>query len=160
MTSSTACIARKSSASVPRVEARSKLFMTFGSPLDKIAFLFAIQGSNREGREALAASTQPVIAFPSRRPRWVNIYSGWDIISGSLEFYDKAAWPQGGREPRATPKRRVWLAAHTRVIGTADWSSIRSRIREDTRDTVFVGAKSGANRRRQSDDITGRQKCI
>jgi hypothetical protein len=23
------------------------------------------------------------------RPRWVNIYSRWDIISGALDYYDR-----------------------------------------------------------------------
>lgn len=98
---------------VPGVQARSKLFVTFGSPLDKTAFLFAIQGSNREGREALAASVQPLIGFPSRRPRWVNVYSGWDIISGSLDFYDKSATSPRRVENQSDPEACVWLAAHT-----------------------------------------------
>lgn len=98
---------------VPGVQARSKLFVTFGSPLDKTAFLFAIQGSNREGREALAASVQPLIGFPSKRPRWVNVYSGWDIISGSLEFYDKSATSPRHIENQSDPEACVWLAAHT-----------------------------------------------
>jgi hypothetical protein len=98
---------------VPDVQARSTLFVTFGSPLDKIAFLFSLQGSNREGLDALAASAQPLIAFPSIRPRWVNIYSNWDIISGRLDFYDKK--PVGSRhvENLSDPDACVWLAAHT-----------------------------------------------
>jgi len=100
---------------VPDVRARSKLFVTFGCPLDKTAFLFAIQGSNREGREALATSVQPLIGFPATRPRWVNVYSGWDIISGSLDFYDRPDLPKS--DPTrivnaADPEASVWLAAH------------------------------------------------
>jgi hypothetical protein len=98
---------------VPGVQARSTLFVTFGSPLDKTAFLFAIEGSNREGREALAASVQPLIGFPSTRPRWVNVYSGWDIISGSLEFYDASETSPRHIENKSDPEACVWLAAHT-----------------------------------------------
>jgi hypothetical protein len=98
---------------VPGVQARSKLFVTFGSPLDKIAFLFAMQGSNREGLDALAASIQPLIAFPAIRPRWVNLYSNWDIISGGLDFYDKTPDSPHHVENVSDPDACVWLAAHT-----------------------------------------------
>jgi hypothetical protein len=98
---------------VPDVESRSKLFVTFGSPLDKIAFLFAIQGSNREGRDALAASEEPLIAFPEKRPRWVNVYSEWDIISGSLDFYDRCPQSPHHVENISDPEACTWLAAHT-----------------------------------------------
>ena len=98
---------------VPGVQARVKLFVTFGSPLDKIAFLFALQGSNREGLDALAASVEPMIAFPAIRPRWVNMYSNWDIISGSLDFYDKAPDSPHHVENMSDPDACVWLAAHT-----------------------------------------------
>ena len=98
---------------VPGVQARSKLFVTFGSPLDKIAFLFAMQGSNREGLDALAASVQPLIAFPTIRPRWVNMYSNWDIISGGLDFYDKTPGSPHHIENVSDPDACVWLAAHT-----------------------------------------------
>ena len=98
---------------VPGVQARSKLFVTFGSPLDKIAFLFSMQGSNREGLDALAASAQPLIAFPTIRPRWVNMYSNWDIISGGLDFYDKTPGSPHHVENLSDPDACVWLAAHT-----------------------------------------------
>jgi hypothetical protein len=42
------------------VHARTRALVTFGSPLDKTAYLFRIQGSANAGiREALAAATQP-----------------------------------------------------------------------------------------------------
>jgi hypothetical protein len=70
---------------------RTPLFLTFGSPLDKIAFLFKGQGS-RTGttRENLAAARQPLILDYAYRKRlsWINIYSKKDIISGSLDFFD------------------------------------------------------------------------
>ncbi len=72
------------------VARRTPLFLTFGSPLDKTAFIFAIQHRRTtQAREALAASAQPMLQDYAWRPdRWVNIYSPWDIISGALEYYD------------------------------------------------------------------------
>ena len=72
----------------PAVKGRTKLLLTFGSPLDKTAFLFGAQGTGSEAREALAASVQPLISDPASRPEWVNVYSRWDIIGGSLNYYD------------------------------------------------------------------------
>jgi hypothetical protein len=79
---------------------RTPLLLTFGSPLDKTAFIFAIQHRRTtQAREALAASSQPMLQdYDSRPGRWVNIYSPWDIISGALEYYDL---------PGATDPRRV-----------------------------------------------------
>lgn len=79
---------------------RTRALVTFGSPLDKTAFLFRIQASSEENwiREQLAASVQPLIvdykyrcddpANPKRKLDWVNIWSPFDVISGSLEYYD------------------------------------------------------------------------
>jgi hypothetical protein len=69
---------------------RTPLFLTFGSPLDKTAFIFSLQGhKTSEAREALAASVQPMISDYRFRPKeWVNLWSPWDIISGHLGFYD------------------------------------------------------------------------
>jgi hypothetical protein len=43
------------------VVARTKLLLTFGSPLDKIAFIFGAQLADAKTRDALAASFQPLI---------------------------------------------------------------------------------------------------
>ncbi len=77
-------------ASAPEIVPRTRLLLTFGSPLDKTAFVFGIQGPGTEvgaARRALAASVQPLITH-AVRPPWVNIYSPWDIISGALDYYD------------------------------------------------------------------------
>jgi hypothetical protein len=77
-----------------KVVGRTKRLITFGSPLDKTAFLFRTQVSDaRNLREALAARQQPLILdYAKFRPldtfRWINIYSPADIVSGSLEYYD------------------------------------------------------------------------
>ena len=72
------------------VARRTPLFLTFGSPLDKTTFVFAIQHRRTtQAREALVASAQPMLQGYEWRPaRWVNIYSPWDIMSGSLEYFD------------------------------------------------------------------------
>lgn len=99
-----------------KVLSRTPLFVTFGSPLDKTAFIFALQGrGTSEARESLAASVQPLLQSYDYRPaRWINIYSAWDLISGALGFYDlpdssnpKAV--ENVRDPDAT----TLLIAHT-----------------------------------------------
>lgn len=74
------------------VVARTRRFITFGSPLDKTAFLFRTQISpDHHYREALACLQQPLILTYVVRPtqfRWYNLYSAADIISGNLAYYD------------------------------------------------------------------------
>lgn len=73
-----------------QVANRTAMFLTFGSPLDKTAYIFrnhkAIEAEVREG---LAARVQPMIMDYKNRPsRWVNLYSWHDWISGPLDYYD------------------------------------------------------------------------
>ena len=112
----------------PEIAARTRLFLTFGSPLDKTAFIFGAQGAGTEAREALAASVQPLISDAQVRPRWVNIYSTWDIISGSLDFYDLP--DRSNRHPVENIKDRkatTLLAAHVRVL--AQRNALRNACR-------------------------------
>jgi hypothetical protein len=70
---------------------RTNSLVTFGSPLNKTAFFFTIQGKDTlRIRERLAATVQPMIEsyHKFRKFRWINVYSRNDIISGKLEFYD------------------------------------------------------------------------
>lgn len=83
---------------------RTSLFLTFGSPLDKTAFIFASQSKNTSAtREALAANLQPLIQSYAlyRDINWINVYSSRDVISGHLAFYDN------DRADGFTEKRRV-----------------------------------------------------
>jgi pimeloyl-ACP methyl ester carboxylesterase len=97
----------------PEIAGRTRLFLTFGSPLDKTAFIFGAQGAGTEAREALTASFQPLITDERVRPRWVNIYSPWDIISGSLDYYDRPDRSnRNAVENVADPKATTLLAAH------------------------------------------------
>lgn len=72
---------------------RTKLLLTFGSPLDKTTYLFSLQREKTSlEREALVAAAQPLILDPKYRDpakfEWINIYSHNDIISGRLDFFD------------------------------------------------------------------------
>jgi hypothetical protein len=100
---------------------RTRALITFGSPLDKTAFIFRMQASRDEDwiREQLAASAQPLIlSYEQYRPltfRWVNIWSSMDIISGSLEYYDDPAGPPSPEQHvENLPDPQAWipLAAH------------------------------------------------
>jgi len=73
-----------------RIVERTRMFLTFGSPLDKTAFLFRTQSDMHSAvREVGAAAVQPMIQHYANRPKeWVNLYSKSDIISGALDYYD------------------------------------------------------------------------
>lgn len=96
-----------------QVRARTPLLLTFGSPLDKTAFVFRTQGSKEaDVREALAAAMQPIIVDGANRPaRWVNIWSRRDWISGPLEYYERPG--DGYVENLADPEATLPLIAHT-----------------------------------------------
>lgn len=83
-----------------RVAERTPVFLTFGSPLDKIAYLFRTQAAaDNNIREALAAEVQPMIVRydAAHRPaRWINVWSPDDWISGAIEFYDDPDPVAGG----------------------------------------------------------------
>jgi len=89
-----------------RISERTKLFLTFGSPLDKAAFVFRTQLSDEDQvKAALSASTQPLINNTALRPeRWINIWSPWDIISGHLDNYDIE---QSGKATNARPVENI-----------------------------------------------------
>jgi pimeloyl-ACP methyl ester carboxylesterase len=74
-----------------RILERTRGLVTFGSPLDKTAYIF--RGQPREDfalREVLAATWQPLIRkYRYRPPSWINIWSRHDPISGSLDYYDE-----------------------------------------------------------------------
>src|SRR5579872_329244 len=72
------------------VPERTRMFLTFGSPLDKTAFLFrTLKDMHSAVREVGAAAVQPMIADYAFRPQeWVNLWSPADIISGHLDYYD------------------------------------------------------------------------
>jgi hypothetical protein len=75
---------------------RTKVLVTFGSPLDKTAFIF--RRVIKPIREKMAESVQPLIAdYANRTFKWFNVYNKRDIIAGSLEFYDLPNSKEPGR---------------------------------------------------------------
>ena len=84
---------------------RTRGLLTFGSPLDKTAFIFGFRGSETGvPREILAARVQPLIdSYDFRTFPWVNVFSAADLVSGRLRFYDTPSPPSG-----AARRRRVW----------------------------------------------------
>jgi hypothetical protein len=74
-----------------QVAERTATMVTFGSPLNKTAFLFTIQGKDTlHIRERLACTVQPLImSYPKfRKLKWINVFSRNDIVSGHLNFFD------------------------------------------------------------------------
>ncbi len=104
-----------------QVVKRTRALITFGSPLDKTAFIFRMQANSDQDwiREQLAASAQPLILkYEDYRPdsfTWMNIWSPMDIISGSLDYYDDPAVKPGDPrhvQNRVDPEAWVPLMAH------------------------------------------------
>lgn len=103
---------------------RTRALVTFGSPLDKTAFIFRMQARNDQEwiREQLAASAQPLIVdYEKYRPAgfdWINIWSRMDIVSGELNYYDVHDDPSkiANRKPcvqnMTDPKANIPLYAH------------------------------------------------
>jgi hypothetical protein len=86
------------------VASRTEALVTFGSPLNKTAFLFTIQGKNSMHiRERLACTVQPLILSyrKFRKLNWINVYSRNDIISGPLTFYDLPGYQNAPQPPQA-----------------------------------------------------------
>jgi hypothetical protein len=115
------------------VEQRTCLLETFGSPLDKIAFFFTIQGKQTfHIREELAAAVQPLIqSYPKfRNFPWINIYSPHDVVSGSLQFYDLPNAANAVKVKNMTdPDAVVPLAAHVDYWkNDVVWEQLYARI--------------------------------
>lgn len=112
------------------VEARTRAFVTFGSPLDKIAFLFGMRHPNHAAH-ALAATVQPFLQSRVRRFEWINIHSAHDIVSGPLEYFNDLRVPpevlpviNERDETAATPlvaHVEYWTGEHLarRILGLA-----------------------------------------
>jgi hypothetical protein len=89
-----------------RIAERTCLLETFGSPLNKVAFFFTIQGNDSfQIREQLAESVQPLIMNYKYRPYpWINVRSPNDIISGEMYLYD---WPLPGSKTSKAPEGSI-----------------------------------------------------
>jgi len=126
---------------VHHVVERTRRFITFGSPLDKTAFLFRTQVSaGHYLREALAALRQPLIlSYAKFRPsefRWVNIYSRADVVSGPLTYYDEPLTAGTPTDPSRNPVVNVvdyqaWVPFYAHV---QYWNNVK--LREELREAV------------------------
>lgn len=101
------------------VLARTSHLITFGSPLDKTAFLFRNQSNHPRDplREQLAAGFQPLILDYGFRQNltWINLWAPKDVISGALDSYDSPDLRPDDRlrvQNRKDPAGRTWFAAH------------------------------------------------
>jgi hypothetical protein len=114
---------------------RISQLITFGSPLDKTAFLFRTQISpEHHYREALAALQQPLVLDYRLRPfPWINLYSHADIVSGHLVYYDVPTPPPTAADPNPMPipepigynpvQNVIDPAAHTPILAhTQYWN--------------------------------------
>ena len=106
---------------VPR---RTRALVTFGSPLDKTAFLFRAQSEFSDVREAMAAAAQPLITGYANRPIWINVFASGDPIGGRLDHDDAPnVKPSPDRCGGAIVNLRddeAWIPI---VAHTQDWNS-------------------------------------
>ncbi len=98
-----------------QVFARTHRLITFGSPLDKTAFLFRNQSNHVKDplREQMASTYQPLILDYDRFRKpdfWINLWSPLDIISGSLEYYDFPWNPEPPRIPATSTTSKTKIA--------------------------------------------------
>lgn len=105
------------------VAGRPNALITFGSPLDKIAFLFSQQHIS-ETQEALAATIQPLLHEPSWRPHWINIYGRNDILGARLDYFDDGVTARvcNLQDPEASTP----LAVHTEYWNALLWRTVRA----------------------------------
>ncbi|MBJ6108442.1 hypothetical protein JAO73_05440 [Hymenobacter sp. BT523] len=118
-----------------QADVRTGGLITFGSPLDKTAYLFHTQSDDTSVRPPLMASVQPLLRSWRVRNyvKWINIYSKNDVVSGGLDFYDAPADTQvPGYQPvenRIDADARTPLAAHVQYWkNEALATAIRERI--------------------------------
>lgn len=114
---------------------RTRLLLTFGSPLAKTSFIYGLQRrKTSDTREALAGLVQPLIQkYDYRTMDWVNIHAGADIISGRLrpEYDDPEKPGSAGRlvQDLPDPHARTPLLAHNEYWrNPLVWRELRKRL--------------------------------
>lgn len=117
------------------VMGRTSMLLTFGSPLDKTAYLFRTQQhSTGAAREALAAAAQPLINDPCFRPpsfKWLNIFApkGNDLIGASVDFYQPMTGFPNPVQNVADPDASIPVIAHTEYWhNPLIWRELHDRI--------------------------------
>lgn len=111
---------------------RTSLLLTFGSPLDKTAFVFATHKSaaKQPGRLALAATSQPLILDERfTKLRWVNVYSPNDIVSGELDYFGPANGTRFNFSNVRDDEAQTFVLAHVQYWdGTAVWKELMGAL--------------------------------
>ncbi|HYE91124.1 MAG TPA: hypothetical protein VEA38_08900 [Terriglobales bacterium] len=122
------------------VVGRTRMLLTFGSPLDKTTFFFTKQKKRHSGSvwAELGTAFQPLIDDPATRTfRWINVHSRWDVVSGSLDYFDtiqEQALPDDQKAPGTVrnhldPEATTFLAAHIEYwLGTTIYAAMLSGI--------------------------------
>lgn len=98
------------------VRRRTTLLLTFGSPLDKIAYVYSTLSTATDAvRELLTGAAKPLLSDRTTRTglTWVNIWAPADVISGSLSFYDGSLTAPDRVINVPDPYATTPLAAHT-----------------------------------------------
>jgi hypothetical protein len=136
------------------VVGRTSALITFGSPLDKTAFLFRTQVSGPQFlREALAAQRQPLILNyekfrPEKTFHWTNIYSRMDIVSGCLRYYDTPEKPKADatrKKSMPVPEPEPFRKPVNNVIDKAAWIPLLAHVQywndQKLRDELYRAIK-------------------
>ncbi|MBM4440002.1 MAG: hypothetical protein FJ027_06260 [Candidatus Rokubacteria bacterium] len=122
------------------VVGRTRMLLTFGSPLDKTTFFFTKQKKSHSGSvwAELGTAFQPLIDDPATRAfRWINIHSRWDVVSGSLDYFDtirEQELPDDQKAPGTVrnhldSEATTFLAAHIEYwLGTTIYAAMLSGI--------------------------------
>lgn len=126
---------------------RTRQLLTFGSPLDKVAFIFGYRKDDVQ--ELLESSATPLIVdYAHRRFNWTNVWSPADIVSARLDLYDDPDMPAD--HPRRVqnimdPLALTPLAAHNEYWkNPLVWRVLRSQLAGDTTLRPDVVATPGA----------------
>jgi hypothetical protein len=94
-------------------------FITFGSPLDKIAYIWRSESGGADIlKTQLVADRQPLISREEVRAmvRWQNVYAKYDIVAGSLEYYDSQEKPQYNVINIEDVENKAPIASHNEYV--------------------------------------------
>jgi hypothetical protein len=146
-----------------RVIDRTALLLTFGSPLDKIAFIFGYDKDDL--KELLQASETPLIVdYGHRRFPWVNVHAPADIVSGALDLYDLPDRdPLDPRRVRneADPLALTPLAAHNEYWhNPVVWERVRDAVTGGTPPGPVVEIRERPAQVAAPGRLTGAPRCL
>lgn len=121
----------KPKAQIPRVKERIS-FLTYGSPLNKIAYLFRSESGTQDIiRNDLLASRYP-ITCPMRFEalglefRWTNVWAKFDIVAGSLKYFHDESQLTGRVRNVLDEDNIVPLACHSQY---SDHNTLKEELK-------------------------------